>query len=216
MWWWRASPIPNIWYGPRNVRLAVINLKGGTGKTVTAVHLAAALARQGRTLLVDADPQGSALSWSEEAAELPCAVVGLPVRDLHRRLQQLLPGFAHVVIDTPPGDRAIVRSAIAAAEVAVVPIPPSIMDLDRLQPTLDLVAEVAVLTPVPVFVLLTRVRPATRSGRLTREVLSEIGVSLLESQIPLRESLNTSFGTVPTEDPYRPVLDELMERRLAA
>ena len=206
---------PNIWYG-RRVRLAVVNLKGGTGKTVTAVHLAAALAGQGRTLLVDADPQGSALSWSEEAAELPCAVVGLPVRDLHRRLQQLLPGFAHVVIDTPPGERGIVRSAIVAAEVAVVPIPPSIMDLDRLQPTLDLVAEVGVLTPVPVFILLTRVRLSTRSGRLTREVLSELGVSLLDSQIPLRESLNTSFGTVPAEDPYRPVLEELMERRLAA
>ena len=44
------------------MRLAVINLKGGTGKTTSAVYLAAALARRGRTLLVDADPQGSALS----------------------------------------------------------------------------------------------------------------------------------------------------------
>jgi chromosome partitioning protein len=198
------------------VLLTVVNLKGGTGKTVTAVHLAAALARQGRTLLVDADPQGSALSWSEEAGEFPCAVVGLPVRDLHRRVQQLLPGHDHVVIDTPPGDRAIVRSAIAAVEVAVVPIPPSIMDLDRLQPTLDLIAEVEVVKPLRVFVLLTRVRSATRSGRVTREVLSDLGVCLLDAQIPLRESLNTSFGTVPAQDPYGLVLEELMERKVAA
>jgi chromosome partitioning protein len=199
------------------MRIAIINLKGGTGKTVTAVHLAAALAMQGRTLLVDADPQGSALSWSEEAEGLPFAVVGLPVRDLHRRLNDLLPGLAHAVVDTPPGDRAIVRSAIAATEVIVVPIPPSIIDLDRLRPTLDLIAEVDTISPARVSVLLTRVRAATRSGKLTREILADMGVSLLDAQIPLRESLSTSFGTIPSGDnPYQIVLDELMTRQLAA
>ena len=200
----------------RTLRLAVVNLKGGTGKTVSAVHLAEALARQGRTLLVDADPQGSALSWSEEAANLTCAVISLPVRDLHRRLTDLLPGLAHVVIDTPPGDRAIVRSAIAAAEVVLVPMPPSIMDLDRLRPTLELISEVEAVTPLHAFVLLTRVRAATRSSRLTREVLGELGVSLLDAQVPLRESFNTSFGTVPPDDAYGDVLDELISRRIAA
>ena len=199
------------------MRLAVVNLKGGTGKTVTAVHLASALAREGRTMLVDADPQGSALSWSEEAGELPCSVISLPVRDLARRLPSLLSGFDHAVIDTPPGDRAIVRGAIAAADRVVVPIPTSIMDLDRLRPTLELIEEVDAVTPVSVFVLLTRVRLATKSGRLTREVLNDLGVSLLDSQIPLRESLNTSFGTVPAaETPYTDVLAELNNKDLAA
>ena len=199
------------------MRLSVVNLKGGTGKTVTAVHLATGLARQGRTLLVDADPQGSSLSWSEEAADLPCSVISLPVRDLPRRLPPLLQGIDHAVIDTPPGDRVIVRGAVAASEIAVVPMPTSIMDLDRLRPTLDLIAEVEALTTVRVFVLLTRVRAATKSGRLTREVLEDLGVALLDNQVPLRESLNASFGTVPGDDgPYSAVLDELQARKVAA
>ena len=198
------------------MRLAVVNLKGGTGKTVTAVHLATALAARGRTLLVDADPQGSALSWSEEASDLPFAVVGLPVRDIHRRVDQLLPGVVHAVIDTPPGDRAIVRSAIAAVDVVIVPISTSIMELDRLRPTLDLIAEVEVMKPVRIYVLLTRVRTATKSGRVAREVLAEAGVALLDAQIPLRESLSTSFGTSPSEEFYGVVLEELMTRKVAA
>jgi chromosome partitioning protein len=199
-----------------DMRVGVVNLKGGTGKTVTAIHLAAALAGHGRTFLVDADPQGSALSWSEEAGELPFAVVGLPVRDIHRRLALLLPGVTHAVIDTPPGESAIVRSAITAVDMVIVPTSPSIMDLDRLRPTLDLIAEVDAVTPLRVCVLLTRVRAATKSGRLAREVLEDAGVSLLEAQIPLRESLSTSFGTIPSEPSYAAVLEELMTRKLAA
>jgi chromosome partitioning protein len=216
MWWRPCTWAPDLVLSDLKMRLGVVNLKGGTGKTVTAIHLAAALAGHGRTFLVDADPQGSALSWSEEAGELPFAVVGLPVRDLHRRLGQLLPGVVNAVIDTPPGDRAIVRSAIAAVDIVVVPISPSIMDLDRLQPTLDLIAEVDTVKPLHVCVLLTRVRAATKSGRLAREVLEDVGVSLLTAQIPLRESLNTSFGTIPSEPSYGVVLEELMTRKLAA
>ena len=199
------------------MRLAIVNLKGGAGKTVSAVHLAAGLGRQGRTLLVDADPQGSSLSWSEEAGELPCSVVALPVKDLHKRLVSLAAGFSHVVIDTPPGDRAIVRSAVASVERVIVPIPTSIMDLDRLQPTLDLIDEVSVSNTVDVSVLLTRVRSQTKSSALTREVLEDLGIDVLDAWIPLRESLNGSFGTVPgSSTPYADVLTELMRKEVAA
>ena len=53
------------------MKITVANVKGGVGKTTTAMFLAAGLARHGRTLLVDADPKGSALRWSEQADDLP-------------------------------------------------------------------------------------------------------------------------------------------------
>lgn len=59
------------------MRLVTVNLKGGTGKTTSAVYLALALARCGRTLLIDADPQQSALRWSELARVFPGSVADL-------------------------------------------------------------------------------------------------------------------------------------------
>src|SRR5262245_48941198 len=65
---------------PTGLRVAVANLKGGTGKTTTAVHLACRLAEDRRTLLIDADPQQSALVLFERAGRFHAGAVGLPVR----------------------------------------------------------------------------------------------------------------------------------------
>jgi len=159
------------------------------------------LHRQGRTLAVDCDPQGSLMNWSEEAAErghsLPFTVVGMATRDVHIRLADLGAGYEHVVVDTPPGDLAIIRSAILAAGIVVVPVSPTGLDLNRIRPTFEVLAEIAISHPVEVGVLLTKVRRGTRSARAARGILAEHGYPAMRTEIPLAEHFAAAFGSVP-------------------
>lgn len=193
------------------MRIAVVSMKGGTGKTTSAVFLATGLARSGRTLLVDADPQGSALSWSEEAEGLAAPVVALPVKDLHRRLPALAEPYAHVVIDTPPGHAAIVSSALRAADVALVPIQPTVLDVDRVAATAELISDAQALGELRAVVLLTRTRARTKALDAAREVLAEYGLHVMAADVPQRESIAAAFGD-RLEDlgPYDEVLAELL------
>jgi chromosome partitioning protein len=202
------------------VRLAVANLKGGSGKTTSAVYLALGLAERGRTLLVDTDPYGSALAWSEqagEAGEFPPTVIHWPTRDLARRVGQVAGDYAHVVIDTPPNQDALVRQALLCADVLLVPLAPTLLEVARLGPTFDAAAEVEALHPVTIRVLLVRVRGGTRSARDARLALEApppegLGLPTMQAEVHLRESYATAYGQTPADlAEYAAVLAELLD-----
>ena len=68
------------------MRLALANLKGGTGKTTSGVYLACALSESGSTVLIDTDPQGSAVLWAESATDLPFSTVAVPNASVGRQV----------------------------------------------------------------------------------------------------------------------------------
>ena len=127
--------------------LALANLKPGTGKTTSAVWLAHVFAQAGNgVLLVDADPSGSALEWSDLAAmdpriaprqAFPFRIVALPSRQLHRRLPAIARDDDVVIIDTPQIEdhAAIARSAPRYADEIVIPCAPNpIGEINRTTP----------------------------------------------------------------------------------
>jgi chromosome partitioning protein len=204
------------------VVIAVVNTKGGTGKTTSAVFLAHGMAQDGKTLLIDADPQGSAMSWSQIVGEgfFP-STIPLAVADLHLRLPALAESFKHVVIDTPPGEgdkneNPITESAILAADAVLLPLSPSTMDIDRLAPTLDLISRVELRhkhTP-QLHVLLTKVRAGTNSSVASRLVLKEdFNLPVLKVEIPLLERFANAMGLpITVLGEYKDVLAALGER----
>jgi len=202
------------------VILTLGNKKGGVGKSTSAVYLACLLARTGRTLIVDADPQGSILSWSEEAGEdFPAEVVQWPTRDLAKRVQQVAGDYDHVVIDTGRSaggdDDPILRQALTVSDHLLVPFAPSLMDVRELGRVLQMVDDLAAVHPVATHLLLTKVRSGTASARDAREGIAEQGLPLLEAQVSLRESYANVWGTVIRDfGDYEAVLEEMSGTRV--
>ena len=159
--------------------VALLNQKGGVGKTTLALHLAGRWAEKGkRVLVVDADPQGSALDWSEQRAREGLArlfgVVGLARDLLHRELPEAAQGYDHIVIDGPPRVTGIARSALIAADLVLIPATPSPMDGWASAEMLRLLAEARVFRPaLPARMLLNRCAARTVIARETVDALAE-------------------------------------------
>jgi chromosome partitioning protein len=209
--------------------LALANLKPGTGKTTSAVWLAHAFARAGNSvLLVDADPSGSALEWSDLAAldpritpqeAFPFRIVALPSRELHRRLPEIARGDDVVIIDTPQiEDHAgIARSALQYADEIVIPCAPAPIEINRTTPVRDEIAEVESLRDRAArsAILLNRCITRAHSTADARQALQDLGFDVLATAVPRLEVYAQSFGiAVPDAglDVWRQVARDLIAR----
>ncbi len=172
--------------------IALLNQKGGVGKSTLALHLAGQWAREGkRIVLVDADPQGSALDWSQArgAAALPrlFGVLGLGRDTLHREAPELARHVDHVVIDGPPRVASLMRSALLAADLVVIPVQPSPLDGWASAEMLALLAEARIYRPeLAARFVLNRSGARTVIARTTADALADHDPPLLGTRVGQR------------------------------
>lgn len=163
--------------------LAVANQKGGCGKTTISMNVAGCLGRGGyRVLLIDADPQASAIQWrnNREESGLPFHVQAFPFPTIHRELppQWEQAGYDLVLIDCPPGAATainrtadITRSALLVSHAVLMPVRPTPLDYQASATILPLLQDVNFLrgqeSPLQVYLILNG-KPPTRT-RLGQE-----------------------------------------------
>ncbi|TDX22955.1 plasmid segregation oscillating ATPase ParF [Modicisalibacter xianhensis] len=169
--------------------IGVLNQKGGVGKTTLSVNIAAALARTGkRVLLIDADPQGSALDWAAAREEEPLfAVVGLPKPSIHKELTVVGEGYDHIVIDGPPRVTDLARSAIMASDIVLIPVQPSPYDIWAADEVVKLIQEASVFKEnIKSFFVINRKIANTAIGRDVRDALGGYNIPTLKASIVQR------------------------------
>ncbi len=172
--------------------VALLNQKGGVGKTTLALHLAGRWAGKGkRVVVVDADPQGSALDWSEQRAReaLPrlFGVLGLARETLHRELPAIAADADHVIVDGAPRTAGVARSALLAADLVLIPATPSPFDGWASAEMLRLLEEARVFRPgLAARMVLNRCAARTVIARETAEALADHEPPVLAARIGQR------------------------------
>ena len=168
--------------------IALANLKGGCGKSTTALHLAHGIARaQCKVLLVDADPQGSASDWGASRDDKPPFQIVAMKGNIHRDLPDLASQYDHTVIDTPPRTDAVVRSAVLAADLVLCPLSPSSFDLWGLQQSLELIEQARGFKPdLGAALVLAKAVVGTSITSEITEVIKEFEFPLLATVIHQR------------------------------
>jgi chromosome partitioning protein len=178
---------------------AVVNTKGGVGKTTTALHLATMLAREGSTLLIDGDPQASAATWAawrREAAHQPSpTTTALHGKAIYQEGKTLAAGFAHTVIDAGGRDSQGLRSALLLAHQAIIPIGASNLDAAAMTDLLEIIELAREYNEsLTVRVLLTRIDPRTKDTADMLEYLTTQGLTVLQTRIGERVAFRRAIG----------------------
>jgi chromosome partitioning protein len=177
--------------------ITIAQQKGGSGKTTLAVQLATTWAKQGRAVaIVDIDPQGSASTWHAIRAEMP-ANAQLPTIALRQitgwrlstELSKLKQQFDIILIDSPPHAETEAKTAIREADVVILPMQPSPMDLWALSPTLAITKK----EQTPALIVFNRTPARGKLADTVSEKLHTQGATVAQSRLGNRVAFAASM-----------------------
>ena len=168
-----------------------MNQKGGSGKTTLVMQLAGSLARRGaKMLVVDADPQGTATRWAASAPDkipFPAAVMSLSAAGgkVHREVAKFAEDYTGILVDCPPAvDSPAPQSALLIADLALVPVIPSPLDLWAAVGIRKMIERMHDINGgLQARLVINGLEPRTSLAREVKEVLHEFGTALVRSAL---------------------------------
>ncbi|MCO6413898.1 MAG: AAA family ATPase [Thiogranum sp.] len=175
--------------------IALVGNKGGAGKTTLTMNLAAALARRGSTVVLDADPQGSALQWraiSGDANALPAVIDA--TSELEPTAREVAAQHSHLVIDCPPSVNAIqTHAALRISDLALIPVQPSPVDLWATVHISHAIERAREKNPrLCGLLIINQIEARTTLSSLVREALAELELPVAATAIRRRAIYRTS------------------------
>jgi len=207
----RSKTMRGVWAMPGKV-IAVVQQKGGSGKTTLAVNLAVSCLRRGLTVaLLDTDPQGSLGRWfmarRERLGEAGMEFSTSSAWGVSYECEKLKRGADIVIVDTPPKVDADLRPALREADLILVPVASSHVDLWATEGVLDLAAR----ERKSAWLVLNRVRSGTRLAEdvahAAAEMTAELATARLANRVVYAETLGQGLGA--EEAGTRAVRDEV-------
>lgn len=206
--------------------ISFISQKGGTGKTSLALHMAATLAGEGaKTLLIDADPQASAMAWyacrvQNGHAPVPSlTVMAISNGTITDQIHELGKSYDCIIIDGPPRGDRIARDVILASDIVLVPTRLSGFDVwaaDSITKTIEElrpIQKMASKQPLDWFYVVNQKNPRTLAGKAILKALEGAGGHVLEAHICERasyvESTSQGLTILETEPPSSKARREL-------
>lgn len=182
--------------------IAILSRKGGTGKTTLAVHLAVASEKAGHTTaLIDLDPQASAAEWRDTREDDSPAVISSHSSRLSPTLKFAKEnGATLAILDTAPHTETSALDAANAADFAIVPCKPSIIDLKAVKSTINVIQ----IAKVPASVVLNAVPPRGDLAEEARKAIEHYGVPCAPCEIGSRIAFVHSFISGLTVQEYEP------------
>lgn len=170
--------------------ISVANQKGGTGKTTLSMNLAVGLAKSGRVLVIDADPQRSASQWcslSSDDKPFPISVISIGGH-LKREAERFAEDYDFLVIDCPPTlETGVMQSALQISEAVLIPVLPSPIDLWASIRIAEAVEHAHLRNKkLKAYIVVNQLEPRSALSNQMKEALEEFDIPSLKATIRRR------------------------------
>lgn len=195
-----------LWVARASQVIVVASQKGGSGKTSCALNLGVLAHKDAETLLVDCDPQGSLSYWANLRDSPVPKTLPVGLADLETELAAARRGnAAYILVDTPPHNDDGIARALRPADLVIVPVRPTPLDIHAAEATLKLASALARRT----IVVLSQCPPSRMfveapSVRQARAVFAALGCRVADQTIVYRQSVEHSVGAGKAVSEFAP------------